>query len=255
MTTVGANRAKPLIGLTGRRFRMELVRGSRPGYGHRLTDSFISDFAERITRAGGVPVMLPYDADPAALGDWLSGVLITGGQDVHPSCWGGDESVLTGIDPLADPSVHDLSRDEFEIALTRVALARRIPLLGVCRGMQVLNVTLGGTLIADLPIGSIKHLMAAGPLSDGDPEHVVTFDPGTVAQKVFGDRLVTNSWHHQSIDVCGAGLVVTGRTDDGVAESVELPGASVLGVQWHPEWMITDDGALRWLVDAATERR
>ncbi|OQS12670.1 gamma-glutamyl-gamma-aminobutyrate hydrolase [Nocardia donostiensis] len=253
--TARSARVKPLIGLTGRRFRMELVRGSHPGYGHRLTDSFISDFADSIARAGGVPVMLPYDADPEALGDWLSGVVITGGQDVHPSCWGGDESVVDDIDPLADPSVHDLSRDEFEIALTRVALDREIPLLGVCRGMQVLNVTLGGTLIPDLPVGRVRHLMAAGPLSDGDPEHVVTFDAGTIAQKVFGDRLVTNSWHHQAVDVCGAGLVVTGRTDDGVVESVEFPGAPVLGVQWHPEWMVTDDGALRWLVEAAAERR
>lgn len=253
--TADSTRRKPLIGLTGRRFRMELVKGSHSGYGQRLTDSFFSDFAERITRAGGVPVMLPYDADPAALGDWLSGVVITGGQDMHPRRWGGDESVVSGIDPLADPSVHDPGRDEFEIALARVALERRLPLLGVCRGMQVLNVALGGTLVPDLPVGPIKHLMSVGPVSDGDPEHSVTFDAGTIAQKVFGDRLVTNSWHHQAIDVCGDGLVVTGRTDDGVAESVELPGAPVLGVQWHPEWMVTDDGALRWLVDAAADRR
>ncbi|MFD6269303.1 gamma-glutamyl-gamma-aminobutyrate hydrolase family protein [Nocardia asteroides] len=247
--------AKPLIGLTGRRFMMGLIQGSHPGYSRRLTDAFFADFAERIARAGGVPVMLPYDADPAALGDWLSGVVITGGQDVHPSCWGGDESVVGEIDPVADPSVHDPRRDEFEIALTRVALERQIPLLGVCRGMQVLNVTLGGTLIPDLPVGPIRHLMSTGPLSDGDPEHLVTFDAGTIAQKVFGDRLVTNSWHHQAVDVCGDGLVVTGRTDDGVTETIELPGAPVLGVQWHPEWMEGDDGALRWLVDAAGERR
>ncbi len=250
-----STRAKPLIGLTGRRFRMGLIAGAHPGYGQRLTDSFFADFAERITRAGGVPVNLPYDADPADLGDWLSGLVITGGQDVHPRCWGGDESVVGEIDPVADPSVHDPSRDAFEIALTRMALDRQIPLLGVCRGMQVLNVTLGGTLIPDLPAGPLEHLMATGPLSDGDPEHVVTFDAGTTAQKVFGDRLVTNSWHHQAVDVCGDGLVVTGRTADGVAETVELPGAAVLGVQWHPEWMNTDDGALRWLVDAAADRR
>ncbi|MBF6496695.1 gamma-glutamyl-gamma-aminobutyrate hydrolase family protein [Nocardia cyriacigeorgica] len=255
MSAGHADRVRPLIGLTGRRFRMELIKGGHPGYGHRLTDSFISDFAAAITRAGGVPVMLPYDADPAALGSWLSGVVITGGQDVHPRCWGGDESVVGEVDPVLDPSVHDVNRDEFEIALTRVALEREIPLLGVCRGMQVLNVTLGGTLIPDLPAGPVRHLMTTGPLSDGEPEHVVTFDAGTIAQKVFGDRLVTNSWHHQAIDTCGAGLVITGRTDDGVAESVELPGAPVLGVQWHPEWMITDDGALRWLVDAAAGRR
>ncbi|WP_280236446.1 gamma-glutamyl-gamma-aminobutyrate hydrolase family protein [Nocardia cyriacigeorgica] len=253
--TARSARAKPLIGLTGRRFRTELIRGSHPGYGQRRTDSFISDFADRITRAGGVPVMLPYDAEPEALGQWLSGVVVTGGQDVHPSYWGGDESVVSGVDPLADPSVHDPVRDEFEMALTRVALDREIPLLGVCRGMQVLNVTLGGTLIPDLPVGPVRHLMSSGPLSDGDPDHMVTFDAGTIAQKVFGDRLVTNSWHHQAVDVCGDGLVVTGRTDDGVAESIELAGAAVLGVQWHPEWMESDDGALRWLTEAAAERR
>ncbi|MFI5500730.1 gamma-glutamyl-gamma-aminobutyrate hydrolase family protein [Nocardia asteroides] len=233
---------------------MSLISGSHPGYGQRHTDSFMSDFAERITRAGGVPVMLPYDAEPGALCDWLSGVVITGGQDLHPGCWGGDESVVTGIDPLADPSVHDPARDEFEIALTRAALAARLPLLGVCRGMQVLNVSLGGTLIPDLPAGPVRHLMPTGPISDGEPGHLVTFEPGTLAQKVFGERRVTNSWHHQAIDVCGAGLVVTGRTGDGVAESIELPDAAVLGVQWHPEWMDSDDGALRWLVDAAGER-
>nr|WP_280490350.1 gamma-glutamyl-gamma-aminobutyrate hydrolase family protein [Nocardia farcinica] len=253
--TARSNPVQPLIGLTGRRFRMGLISGSHPGYGQRLTDAFFADFAERITRAGGVPVMLPYDADPEALGDWLSGVVITGGQDVHPRCWGGDESVVGEIAAVDHPSVHDPDRDRFEIALTRMALARRIPLLGVCRGMQVLNVALGGTLIPDLPAGPIQHLAATGPLSDGDPEHVVSFEPGTMAQKVFGDRLVTNSWHHQAIDGCGAGLVVTGRTDDGVAEAVELPGAPVLGVQWHPEWMISDDGALRWLVDAAAAPR
>ncbi|MEV6063114.1 gamma-glutamyl-gamma-aminobutyrate hydrolase family protein [Nocardia asteroides] len=253
--TTPTNRAKPLIGLTGRRFRIELIRGSHPGYHPRLTDSFMTDFADRITRAGGVPVMLPYDAGPTDLCEWLSGVVITGGQDMHPRYWGGDESVVRGIDPLSDPGVHDPDRDEFEIALTRAALAAGIPLLGVCRGMQVLNVTLGGTLIPDLPTGPVRHLMTTGPISDGDPDHRVTFEPGTIAQKVFGDSLITNSWHHQAIDACGDGLVVTGRTADGVAESVELPGAAVLGVQWHPEWMDTDDGALRWLVDAAAERR
>ncbi|MGW5454349.1 gamma-glutamyl-gamma-aminobutyrate hydrolase family protein [Nocardia sp. NPDC003979] len=253
--TARSTPVKPLIGLTGRRFRMGLISGSHPGYSRRLTDAFFTDFAERITRAGGVPVMLPYDADPAALGDWLSGVVITGGQDVHPRWWGGDESVVGEIDAVDNPSVHDPDRDRFETELTTVAIERQIPLLGVCRGMQVLNVTLGGTLIADLPPGPIEHLAAAGPLSDGDPGHVVTFDPGTVAQKVFGDRLVTNSWHHQAVDACGDGLVVTGRTEDGVAEAIELPGAPVLGVQWHPEWMVTDDGALRWLVEAAAEQR
>lgn len=245
---------KPLIGLTGRRFRMGLIEGAHPGYGQRLTDAFFTDFADRITRAGGVPVMLPYDAAPADLCTWLSGVVITGGQDVHPRYWGGDESVVTNTDPESDPGVHDPRRDEFESALVRAALDARVPLLGVCRGLQVLNVTLGGTLVPDLPNEPIRHLMSTGPLSDGDPDHVVTFEPGSLAHDVFGPRLRTNSWHHQSVDACGRGLVVTGRTDDGVVESVELPGADVLGVQWHPEWMETPDGALEWVVRAGSAR-
>ncbi|NMO00652.1 gamma-glutamyl-gamma-aminobutyrate hydrolase family protein [Gordonia sp. TBRC 11910] len=233
---------------------MGLVAGAHPGYSHRLTDSFMTDFAERITRAGGVPVMLPYDADPRALTQWLSGVVITGGQDVHPSCWGGDESVVTDVDPLSDPGVHDPARDLFETALIRAVLDAGVPLLGVCRGMQVLNVTLGGTLVADLPSGPVRHLMTTGPLSDGGADHVVEFTPGSVAQSIFGSRHRTNSWHHQAVDTCGAGLVVGGRTSDGVVESIELPDGSALGVQWHPEWMESDDGALRWIVEQATAR-
>ena len=197
---------------------------------------------------------MPYDADPEALGNWLSGVVITGGQDMHPSCWGGDESVVSGIDPLADPSVHDPARDEFEIALTRAALDREIPLLGVCRGLQVLNVTLGGTLIPDLPPGSVEHLSVSPPLTDGADDHKVTFEPGSIAERLFGASAVTNSWHHQAVDRCGTGLVVTGRAADGVVEAVELPGAAVLGVQWHPEWMERDDPALSWIVAEGNQR-
>ena len=243
---------KPLIGLTGRRFRMGLIEGAHPGYGDRLTDSFFTDFAGRITRAGGVPVMLPYDAEPESLCQWLSGVVITGGQDVHPRYWGGDESVVADIAPESDPNAHDANRDAFETAMVRAALDAGLPLLGVCRGLQVLNVTLGGTLVPDLPPGPVRHLMETGPLSDGEPEHVVTFERGSLAHSVFGDALRTNSWHHQAVATTGRGLVVTGRTSDGVVESVELPGADVLGVQWHPEWMETPDGALEWLVRAAS---
>ncbi|CAM3802144.1 gamma-glutamyl-gamma-aminobutyrate hydrolase family protein [Tsukamurella ocularis] len=251
-TLVEDSPRKPLIGLTGRRFRMGLIEGAHPGYGERLTDSFFTDFASRITLAGGVPVMLPYDAAPDDLCTWLSGVVITGGQDVHPGYWGGDESVVKDIAPESDPNVHDPHRDEFETAMVRAALSAGLPLLGVCRGLQVLNVALGGTLVPDLPSGPVRHLMETGPLSDGDPEHVVDFEPGSLAHSVFGDRLRTNSWHHQAVATCGRDLVVTGRTSDGVVESVESPGSDVLGVQWHPEWMETSDGALEWIVRAAS---
>lgn len=245
---------RPLIGITGRRFRLGLVNGLDPRYAHRLTDAFMSDFSDRIARAGGVPVMLPYDADPGAVCRWLSGVVVTGGQDVHPACWGGDPSVVRAVDARSDPMVHDPERDAYEIALVRAAIDSGTPVLGVCRGLQVLNVARGGTLIADLPAGPVRHLSERAALTDGAPDHVVSFAPGSIARTLFGDRAVTNSWHHQAVDVCGDGLVVTGRTADGVVEAIELPGAAVLGVQWHPEWMERDDRALSWVVEEAAER-
>lgn len=245
---------RPLIGTTGRRVRLGLIAGLDPRYGHLFADTFMSDFSERIAGAGGVPVNLPYDADPEALCHWLSGVIITGGQDVHPACWGGDPAVVRDVDPRDDPMVHDVERDRFEIALVHAALDRDIPVLGVCRGLQILNVALGGTLVPHLPPGSVEHLSMSPPITDGADDHKVRFEPGSVAERIFGASAVTNSWHHQAVDRCGSGLVVTGRTADGVVEAVELPGRPVLGVQWHPEWMERTDPSLGWLVAEAGVR-
>jgi putative glutamine amidotransferase len=244
---------RPLIGITGRRFQLALIKGGDERYGDRCIDSYMSDFATRIADAGGLPVHLSYDTDVGAVCDWLSGVVITGGQDVHPACWGGDTSVVRDIDPRVDPMTHDVARDEYEVALVQAALERGIPVLGVCRGMQVLNVALGGTLIADLQPGSVSHQSREGAPTDGTPDHLVRFEKGSIAADLFGEHAVTNSWHHQAVDRCGAGLVVTGRTSDGVIESVELPGAPVLGVQWHPEWMKSADPTMTWVVEAAAK--
>ncbi|MGH3859603.1 gamma-glutamyl-gamma-aminobutyrate hydrolase family protein [Actinokineospora sp.] len=244
---------RPLIGITGRRFRLALIKGADERYGDRCADSYMSDFATRIARAGGLPVHLSYDTDATAICGWLSGVVITGGQDVHPAFWGGDMKVVRDVDPRSDPMVHDAARDEYEIALVRAALERGIPVLGVCRGMQVLNIALGGTLIPDLATGAVSHLSTAIAPTDGSADHLVTFEKGSIAADLFGEHAMTNSWHHQAVDRRGTGLVVTGRTSDGVIESVELPGAPVLGVQWHPEWMKSEDPTLTWIVRAAAE--
>jgi putative glutamine amidotransferase len=243
---------RPLIGITGRRFRLALLQGADARYGDRCLDSYMSDFATRIAEAGALPVHLSYDTDADGVCLWLSGVVITGGQDVHPACWDGDTGVVRDIDPRMDPMVHDMARDEYEISLVRSAMDRGIPVLGVCRGMQVLNVALGGTLVPDIRPGSVSHLSPEAAPTDGSLDHLVTFDRGSIAADLFGENATTNSWHHQAVDRCGAGLVVTGRTSDGVIESVELPGAPVLGVQWHPEWMKSADPTLTWIVQAAT---
>lgn len=254
MSGPDAGPRRPLIGVTGRRYRLSLAQGSDPRYGDRCIDTYVSDFAARLAQAGGLPVHLSYDTDPAAVSRWLSGVVITGGQDVHPACWGGDTAVVRDVDPRTDPMVHDLARDQYEIALIRAALERGIPVLGVCRGLQVLNVALGGTLVADLPAGPVSHLSTLAAPTDGAADHRVTFAPGSIAGGLFGDRAITNSWHHQAVDRCGDGLVVTGRTADGVVEAMELPGGRALGVQWHPEWMSSADPSLTWIVQVAAER-
>ncbi|BBX34613.1 hypothetical protein MMAG44476_23679 [Mycolicibacterium mageritense DSM 44476 = CIP 104973] len=245
---------KPLIGITGRRFQLGLIAGMDERYGGESMDSFMSAFATRIARAGGVPVHLPYDADPADACQWLSGVVVTGGQDVHPARWGGDTTVVRDVDPRLNPNAHDTERDEYEFTLTRTAIDHGIPLLSVCRGLQVLNTALGGTLVADLPPGPIPHLSPRAAPTDGDAAHVVVFEPGSTAARIFGDSAVTNSWHHQAVDQCATGLIVTGRTSDGVVEAVEAPDAPILGVQWHPEWMERDDPALTWLVDESRKQ-
>ncbi|MGW4699159.1 gamma-glutamyl-gamma-aminobutyrate hydrolase family protein [Streptomyces sp. NPDC004285] len=245
---------RPLIGITGRRIRLELIRGGDRRYGDRCTDSYMSDYAIRIAQAGGLPVNLSYETDAEAVCHWLAGVVITGGQDLHPACWGGDTSVVREVDPRSNPMVHDVERDRHELALVRAALDRGIPVLAVCRGMQVLNAALGGTLIADLPPGAVRHLSPEAAPTDGTDDHVVTFEPGSIVAGLFGARAVTNSWHHQAVDHCGTGLVVTGRTADGVVEAVEFPGAPVLGVQWHPEWMESDDPTMTWIVEEAVKR-
>ncbi len=242
---------RPLIGITGRRFRLSLLRGADERYGDRCIDTSMSDFSTRVAEAGGLPVQLSYETEPAAVCEWLSAVVITGGQDLHPACWGGDTSVVRGIDPRTDPMVHDPERDAYEIAVVRAALDRGIPVLGVCRGMQVLNVALGGTLVADLPASAVCHLSPETAPTDGNVDHVVAFAAGSVAAGLYGEDTITNSWHHQAVDRCGAGVVVTGRASDGVAEAIEVPGRPVLGVQWHPEWMKSADPALSWVVDEA----
>ena len=252
MSAPGQAGLRPLIGITGRRFRLSLIQGSDERYGDRCIDTSMSDFATRIAEAGGLPVHLSYDTDPEAVCEWISGVVVAGGQDMHPVCWGGDTAVVRDIDPRTDPMVHDRERDEYEVAIIRAALDRGIPVLGVCRGLQVLNVALAGTLVPDLPSGTVSHLSAETAPTDGTVDHLVSFEPRSIAADLFGGDVVTNSWHHQAVGRCGVGVVVTGRTADGVVEAIEVPGHPVLGVQWHPEWMKSTDPTLTWVVREAT---
>ena len=183
-------------------------------------------YVAAVQRAGGLAVLLPPDegADPDEVLALIDGLLLVGGTDVDPASYGAErEPATTHTTP---------ARDEFEIALARRALELDMPLLGVCRGMQVMNVAAGGTLTQDVEnVGVHRHT----PGVFGD--HEVEVDPGTLAERAAGEpRHAVKSHHHQGIGRIGAGLVVSARADDGEVEALEVPDKRfALGVLWHPE--------------------
>jgi putative glutamine amidotransferase len=185
-----------------------------------------------VQRTGGMALILPPD-DAAVDGpdpflDRVDALILAGGADVDPASYGAAPHPETGV---TWPE-----RDHFEIALVRRALDRATPVLGVCRGMQILNVALGGTLIQHLDdvIGSDRHRHTPGAFGD----HEVRLAPGSLAARVAGaERLVVKSHHHQGVDGLGGDLLPTGwSVEDEVVEAIELPGQRfALGVLWHPE--------------------
>ncbi len=209
-------------------------------------------YIEAVQRAGAMAVMLPPDpelvADPDEILDRIDALLLAGGSDVDPVYYGQERHPETvGTVP---------QRDEFELALISRAIERDIPALCVCRGMQVLNVARGGTLLQHLPdaVAHDEHRRNIGTFEGN--EHDVELSPGSLAARAAGrDTTMTKSHHHQAIDRLGAGLVVSGRsTIDGLAEAVELPDSTfVLGVQWHPE-ADTDSQIVSALVEQARQR-
>jgi putative glutamine amidotransferase len=236
---------RPLVGLSTRRWSgRRFASAVSPAYAEADFDLNPTDYPAAVAAAGGLPVNLCRDVEAAEVVERINGLVITGGADVDPSAYGGTSS---GVVEPTEPE-----RDRWELALIAAAVDQGVPLLGICRGMQLLNVYAGGTLIADLP----RDQGDGHPRFDGhrgDRAHPVTFDQGTTAARIYGPRLEVNSLHHQAVDRLGMGLVVSGRSPDGVVEAIELPGQAVLGVQWHPEALGGPDPALSWLVQAVAQ--
>lgn len=190
-------------------------------------------YLSAVQRAGGLALLLAPDERlekaPEPILALIDGLMLVGGADIDPSSYGAQRHPQT-VETSPE-------RDAFEIALTRAAIAEGLPLLGICRGMQLLNVALGGTLVQhvpDLP-GSAVHRRHLGSFSEAD--HLVRTKPGTLAERVLGSSHSALSHHHQAVDRIGEGLAVSGwASADGLVEAIELPAADfVLGVQWHPE--------------------
>ncbi|NUR25960.1 MAG: gamma-glutamyl-gamma-aminobutyrate hydrolase family protein [Catenulispora sp.] len=239
MTT--GQRVAPLIGLSGhRRFGFEVQ--SMPSFvAQEPMDVYISAYARSVAQAGGVPVLLTREADPVAVVERLDGLLLSGGEDVDPGRY--------GAAPEGPPVIIDPGRDEQELALFEAAVARGIPVLGICRGCQLINVAYGGSLIRDIPEDSGQaHAFRGypGPYR----RHAVDITDGTKLSALLGARVRVNSYHHQAVDTPGAGVLVSARAEDGITEAIEVPDQRILGVQWHPE-MFGGDPLFDWLVDEA----
>jgi putative glutamine amidotransferase len=191
-------------------------------------------YVQAIQRAGGMAILIPPDhalaQNPDEILDRIDALLLAGGSDIDPATY--------GQEPLPQTTGIVAQRDEIELALITRAIDRDIPSLGVCRGMQMLNIARGGTLVQHLPdlVHSDEHRRHMGTFVGN--EHDVQLERGSLAERAAGaDLTMTKSHHHQAIDQLGEGLIVTGRsTSDDLPEAIELADNTyVLGVQWHPE--------------------
>ena len=224
----------PIIGITG------TLKEDADTVAERPLGRFVRsdlDYVEGVVGAGGVPVVLPPVGDERIAGavvQSLDGLLLSGGSDLDPGYYGEEPG------PELGPTIPE--RDAYEMALVRLALRRGIPVFGICRGMQVLNVALGGTLYQDLPSqwdgDVLKHRQIT---PKWQASHQVEVREGSYIAEVMGREAVkVNTYHHQGIKDLAEGLVVTGRSTDGVVEAVESKDFSerwLLGVQWHAEAM------------------
>jgi putative glutamine amidotransferase len=239
--------AAPLVGIT-----TSITVGAVP------ERAFVNGaYIRAVQEAGGIPVLITPHFTPevqAALWQRLDGLVLTGGGDIAPGRFG----------EARHPTVDEVSpaRDELEIDLTRRAVADAVPLFAICRGIQVLNVALGGTLMQDLPSEWPNALSHSQTAPRHQPTHAVkVMGEGTHLGRLLGTlELDVNSMHHQAIKQLGEGLREVAWAPDGVVEGVEMPGDDrfVLGVQWHPEELVAHDQAARNLftaiVDAARRR-
>ncbi len=216
---------KPVVGIN---CNYEVKEGARPRH-------FLDrDYCTAVELHGGVPVLLPTSTEEGSVGAFLgilNGLILSGSKDLNPSRYGQDAH------PSTVPVVAE--KEEFDIRLVRSALKMDMPVLGICYGEQLLNVSLGGSLFQDIPSHpgtSAEHHNPSGG------RHKVFIERGTKLHRVLGvEAIETNSTHHQAVDRLGDGLKVCARAEDGVIEAIESKKHTfVLAVQWHPERMLDE---------------
>ena len=240
MALSGSDDARPVVGMT------TYLEQAQTGIWDVRASFLPHIYFEGVTLAGGIAVLLPPqpvdDHIANRVLDGLDGLVITGGKDVDPARYG------QAPHPKTDEPRHD--RDEWELALLAGALKRGLPVLGICRGAQVLNVALGGTLHQHLPdvVGHSRH-QAGNAVFSTSRVHVA---PGTRLATLIGGYSDEQCYHHQAIAELGKGLIASARDSDGVIEAIELPGDTfVVAVQWHPEERLSDLRLFAAVVEAA----
>jgi len=230
-----------IVALTGRR----LGRTDKWPYSGAAALPYA--YVDAVVRAGGQPVIVNDARDPKELLARVDALVLTGGPDVDPQRYG----------EAAHPNVYgvDAADDDFECALAEAATVRSVPTLAICRGIQVLNVARGGTLFQHIPDDPGVPAHGEPGVAGGARRHEVALDADSLLADVMETtRVAASCHHHQAIDQLGDGLRVVGRAADGIVEALELDGAFMLAVQWHPEDTAADDRAQQRLFDAVVRR-
>ncbi len=244
---------KPIIGITSNYDYRDAISGAtHMGADTQDWDYLASDYVRSVQEAGGIPVIIPQCTNPESILDVLNcldGLLMSGGCDVDPKRYGDRAKTYCGtLVPR---------RDEEELLLIKNAFEKKIPMLGICRGLQIMTAAFGGTLYQDLATehGALEHFTIMYPRNE--ETHTVSLKADSHLRAVFGaDTIGVNSFHHQGVKDVPKNAVVTATSPDGVVEALEFEGGHpyTLAVQWHPEMMFDSDQQkklIKSFVDAA----
>lgn len=225
---------RPLVGIIG---NLLIDQGGMfPGYERAYVNN---DYVQTVAMAGGIPFILPLISDYESIKrqiESMDALIISGGYDVNP--------LIYGEEPIQQQGFLCPERDEYDIKVIKIALELKKPILGICRGLQILNAALGGTLYQDTSIieeSYIKHHQDSRP---DVSSHTVNVIKGTKLYEILGESTFTNSFHHQAIKELAPGFKISAKAKDGVIEAIEKEDGFTIGVQWHPEMMAKKDSKM-----------
>ena len=223
----GGKLKKPIIGIS-----LDLASDNgKYSYAPSPWYALRKDYSDIVTKFGGIPMMLPYSSKPYEIVDAIDGLIISGGdEDINPQFY--------GQEIISDKVKTNNIRAEFEMNLVKKAMESNIPVFGICNGIQVINVVMGGTLIQHIPDTHNSDINHEQPAPKNIPTHPIIIKKGTLLDELSHNaEVLVNTTHHQAIDEIGKGLVISAKAPDGIIEAIESKNHRfVVGVQWHSEY-------------------